>query len=203
MNTLSKMRARIGWDRFAEFLNQRSPREKVMFLAFGAILLLSADYFLWLGPVVKHLSESVPALASEEAELQNLREDKRNAADIRARYDRVQSELESREKAVEAANQIPALLENLSKLAGRSGVRITSLSPLESSAPANGKFYAPLPIEIKAQAGTHELGKFIESLEIGDTAFKVLDLKINPSSGNPKKHAIEMKVETYRKASSS
>ena len=197
---LTRLLAALRFDFFANFINPRSAREKLLILGFGGLLLLSADYFLWFSPVLKSLTRTIPALSSVETELQNLRDDKKNEPEIRRRLERLETELRDKEKGMEAANQIPSLLENLSKLAGRSGVRITSLDPPEPSAGGPGKSYRSLPIQIKATAGTHELGRFLSSLETGETTFKVLDLKISQNAQNQKKHLIEMKVETYRRA---
>ena len=195
-----KIVALLRIDYLANFVNQRSVREKFLILGFGGLVLVSLDYFLWLSPVIKTLTQSVPAYSAAERELQDLKDDKKNESEIRGRLERLQKDLEEREKGVESADQIDGLLENLSKQAARSGVRITSLNPLESPSPAKGSFYSALPIKIDATAGAHELGSFLSNLETGDTPFKIVDLKISENPANQKKHLVEMSVETYRKA---
>ena len=200
--TLSKIQSMFRVDRLADFVNSRSVREKFFILGFSGLVFLSIDYLLWLSPVMKTLSRTVPAYLAAETELQNMKDDKKNEADIQKRLEHVESELQVREKGIAAGSQIDTLLEGLSKQATQSGVRITSLSPLDE---ANGKrvgSYISIPISIKATAGTHELGGFLSSLETGETEFKVLDLKVAENSKNQKKHLIEMKVETYRKVGS-
>ncbi len=197
--SLNQIQLLLHIDVLADFVNRRSVREKLLILGFSGILFLSLDYFLWLSPVMKSLSHTIPAYMASETELQNMRDDKKNETDILKRLERTEVELQLREKAIEAGSQMDTLLEALSKQAAQSGVRITSLSPLEEGGGKKVGIYSSIPIAIKATAGTHELGAFLSSLENGETEFKVLDLKVGENSQNQKKHLIEMKVETYRK----
>lgn len=198
--SLSKIQSTLRIHALADFINSRSVREKFLILGFGGLIFLSLDYFLWLSPVIHTLARTVPAYMAAETDLQNMRDDKKNEADIKARLERLETELAAQEKRIEAADQIDALLEGLSKEASQSGVRITSLSPSEEGPRVKVGAYTSLPIDIKATAGTHELGDFLSRLEAGETAFKILDLKINENTQNPKKHLVQIKVETYRKA---
>jgi len=200
--SLSKVQSLLRVHALADFINGRSIREKFLILGFGGLILLSLDYFLWLSPVIQTLTRTVPAYMATETELQNMRDDKKNETEIKARLEHLEAELTSKERRIEAADQIDALLEGLSKEATQSGVRITSLSPSEDGPRVTVGAYTSLPIDIKATAGTHELGDFLSRLEAGETAFKILNLKIIENAQNPKKHLVDIKVETYRKAGS-
>ena len=198
--SLSKLQSMLRISAMADFVNNRTVREKFMILGFGGLLLFSLDYFLWLSPVMKTLTRTIPAYISSETDLQNMKDDKKNEADIQKRLEHLEEELLAREKGMEAGAQIDTLLEGLSKQAAQSGVRITSVSPLEEGVGRRVGSYMSIPIALQATGGTHELGAFLSSLENGVTQFKVLDLKISENELNPKKHLVEMKIETYRKA---
>ena len=200
--SLANLQSMLRIDVAANFVNSRSVREKLLILSFGGLFILSLDYLLWLSPVIKTLSRTVPAYMAAETDLQNMRDDKKNEAEIKERLEHLEEDLLAREKGIETADQIDTLLEGLSKQAIQSGVRITSLSPMEDGSGTRVGDYASLPINLKAAAGTHELGRFLSTLEGGDTPFKVLNLKIEENDQSPKKHLIEMKIETYRRAGS-
>jgi Tfp pilus assembly protein PilO len=196
---LGKLRNLLRIDPLTNFVNQRTVREKFLILGFSGLLLASGDYFLWVSPVVGVLTRTLPTDAAAKLELQNMKEDQKNETQIRDRLTRVKAELEERERGMSAASQTDDLLEGLSTLAMQSGVRITSVNPSEGG-PASRKYvYSPFPIDVKAMASTHELGAFLSSLETGDIPFKVLNLRINQDPQSPKKHLIELKVETYRR----
>jgi Tfp pilus assembly protein PilO len=196
---LKKIPVKFQLDFLTNFLNTRAPREKLTFVAFGAVFLLFLDFFFWLSPVVKTLTRTVPMLSSLSTELAELKDDKKNENAIRQKWESVHQELTEKEKGFEVSNQLPALLESLSKLAGESGVRITSLKPVEASPPMSQKLYFSVPVEIHATAGAHELGNFLSRLESEPSFFKVTNLKIMSTTTDFRRHSVEMMVETYRK----
>ncbi len=187
-------------DAAVNFLNARNQREKLMVLVFGGIFIFTVDYFLWLGPVVNVLTRTVPILSSLHEELDALKTDQKAAPEIKKKWDGIQNELSEKEKGFQGADQLPALLENLSKLASESGVRITSVKPVGDSVPVGSKLYFSVPIQVNASAGAHELGAFLSKLETDETFYKITDLKIEANPSNPRKHVIGMMLETYRKA---
>lgn len=196
---MKKIPIKIPLDFLTNFLNGRSAREKLMFVAFGLVFLLFLDYCFWLSPVVIVLTRTAPTLSSLQADLDALKDDKKNQSAIQQKREDVLKELADKEKGFEVSNELPALLENLSDLARKSGVRITSLKPIDGPPSTQPKLYFSIPVEIHANAGTHELGNFISDLETGPSFFKVADLKIASTVTDPRRHQVEMRVETYRK----
>ena len=190
----------IHIDFVANYLNTRSPREKLFVIAFAIVFVLFLDFFFWLAPVVRALTGTMPTLSSLREGLDELKEDRKNEAKIREKWESTRQELADNEKGFEVSEQLPTLLENLSKLATESGVRITSLKPVEAPPLPGKRLYFSVPIEIKATAATHELGNFVSKLETAVTFFKITDLKISANTADERKHSIEMMVETYRKA---
>lgn len=197
---MKKIATKFHADFLAVFLNTRTQREKLMFVAFGAVFLLTLDFLFWMSPVVTKLSSTAPTLSTLGAELGELKEDKKNEAAIRQKSEGILQELTEKEKGFEVSNQLPTLLEYLSKLASESGARITSLKPAEAPPSTGAKLYFSVPVEIHAKASMHELGNFISRLETGPSFFKVTNLKITSTSTDLRRHLVEMMVETYRKA---
>src|SRR5262245_46444492 len=131
---MKKLPFQLRFDFIANFLNTRSGREKLMFIAMGGFFLVAVDFFLWLNPVIHSLTRSMPLISSMSQELETLKEDKKNAESIKKKWVEAEKDLSEIEKGIEISNQLPALLESLSRLAMESGVRITSLKPIELEA---------------------------------------------------------------------
>ncbi len=186
-------------DRIAAFVNGRNPREKVMILVFGACFLFTIDYFLVLRPIIGAFSGGAE-LSAKKAELQGLRDDRKNKDKIEAMWTRTKERLDKSESAFIAPDEVPSLLENLSKLASASGLRIVSLKPDEQTAGEAGP-YAKVPIRISAQAGGHELGRFLGRLEASPTFFRVADLRVVENPSDARRHEIQLEIETYRRRS--
>ena len=186
-------------DPIVNFLNARAPRERLFMVGFAAALVLALDFLFWLQPVSSAISATWPKLATRQAELDELRTDKKDEALIQKKWEEIQKQLQDNESRIGASSQISAVLESLSKLASESGIRITSLKPVENVSPAANKLYYAVPIQLTATAGTHELGRFLMRLETADTFYKITDLKITANPSNEKKHLVELMLETYKK----
>ena len=172
-----------SFDFIANFLNSRNVREKQLLIGFVIVFIFCADYFVLLQPVLSIFTQVSPKVAPLKEELKGLKEDLKSKEAIQKKWEDAKKDLAEKEKFFIAPDETPALLENLSKEALRSGVKITSLEPFDQVRPASAKsVYTSLPIQVKAMAGTHELGNFLSRLETGSTLFKVKDLKI---SSNP------------------
>ena len=188
-----------SFDFIANFLNARNLREKQLIIGFVAVFVFSVDYFILLQPVIRIFSEVSPKMAPLKEELKVLKEDRKNKDAIQKKWEDAKKDLAEKERFFIAPDETPALLENLSKEALRSGVKITSLEPFDQVRGGGKNVYVPLPIEVKAMAGTHEFGTFLARLENGGTLFKVKDLKISSNPLNERKQLIELSMEAYKK----
>jgi Tfp pilus assembly protein PilO len=181
-----------------EALNKRNPREKYMLMAMMGVAFFVVDYFIWIQPVFRVHNEAAPKIAPLREELRQVREDLKNKDAIHAAYDTAKDALTQRSLMFVSADETPALLENLSALAQKTGLKITSLEPLDEKASAKSG-YKTVPISLKAGAGTHELGNFLAKLESGATFFRVKDLRVAANASEPKRHTIEIQMEAMRR----
>ena len=181
------------------FINSRAPREKKMMLILAVGIALFVDFWIFVYPGVALLGRTLPGLSTGQQELNELREDKKNHAMIEKKAKDVQEKLEGMEKRFVGVDETPVLLENLSKLALDSGIKITSLKPIEGSAVQNASSYSTLPIQIDAIGGAHECGQFLSSLENNQTLFRLTDMKISENSQDPRRHLLWVKLEAFRR----
>lgn len=193
-----KSQVHLPFDKAAEFLNSRTTREKHMFIAFFAIAVLAADYFLLLGPTLATFQELGPKSGELQRVRQELIDDAKNAAEIKKKWESTHALIAEQEKMTIPSTAAAALLENLSKEARQAGVKITSVKPVEAPRGKGSKLFSPLPIKFSGIAGTHELGKFLSRLESGPTFFRVIELSITASL-TERRHQIEMTLEACQK----
>ena len=95
--------------------------------------------------------------------------------------------------------EIPSLLENLSKMAKNANITIVSITPVTSNSQkeAKSQVYEEIPILITAKSGYHELGHFLSNLENGDRFMKIINISVKTNTTAPKKHDVELMVHTY------
>jgi type IV pilus assembly protein PilO len=99
-----------------------------------------------------------------------------------------------------AEREIAALLEEFSAIAGRSNVKILSITPLgmnDDEVTDVKQYYSSMPIMITAKSGYHQLGDFISNLENGERIINVKDLQVKFDASSPRMHQIVLRLNTY------
>lgn len=189
----------LALDKAVGFYNTRTVREQLLLLIFAASLVLSLDYFVLIRPVQRIFADTLPKLGSLKRELKSLKDDKKNKALLEAHWQETTAKLGEAEKSFVDSDEVSALLEELSRLAQASGVKITTLKPITIARAGEGLVYSPVPIKMNALAGTHELGRFLVKLETSRPFFKVTDMRIVENQMDSRKHQIDLELESYRK----
>lgn len=188
------------WDKGVNFFNNRNTREKIMIIALAACLVVFLDYWLFIHPVVQVFSNTLPQLNLLESDSRSYKLDIQNREKIKESWAAAKAKLAENELQFVAPDELPALLENLSRLALNSNVKILSLKTGEPQEAGSSGRYTRVPVRMSAVAGTHELGNFLSRLESGKTFFNVEDLKITAQQTDPKRHQAELVLEVYRRS---
>lgn len=180
------------------FLNTRSPSERQMLIVFGILIVVALDYLLLVQPIVGVFTKNSPQLANLRAEIGARQDDRNNRRLIETKTTEALAELELKRKRFIAADELPAFLESLSKLASDSGLKILMLTPSAVAAEEGQHPYVRTPLRIDAQAGTHELGKFLSRLETHEIFFKVTGIRISDNPNDTRRHSVELTIDVYR-----
>ena len=194
-------RVKPAAERAVYLFNARSVREKVMIILFAAVAVIFLDYWILIRPIVQVFGDTLPKLTVLEGQLQDQTKDKNNKPLILKQWSEAKDMLGEKEKSLIAPGELPALLENLSKLAQDSEVKILSLKPVEIPEAAKENHYREIPIQMNAVAGTHSLGQFLARLESGATFFRVKNLKITAGPTESNRQLLELSLECYGKVS--
>lgn len=182
---------------FNQFMESRDQKQRTMIVVALFGMLLAADYFILVRPVIHVFTKTTPELSAQKAKLKQIREDLGKKEVLESQRKTALEKVDQAEKRFIPQNELPSLLEQLSKLAQNSKVRIMSLKPSDTS--DAGMEYLRVPIQISAVGGTHEFGRFLSQLEKGAIFFKVLDVQIIGGMGEDRRHRAEILIETYTK----
>lgn len=198
--SLFHRRLEEAWETGVNFFNGRNTREKVMILALAACSVVFLDYWALIHPVVTVFQETLPNVAALESEVNSYRSDQKNQDKIKQEWAQAKDRMAEAEKSFVAPDGLSALLENLSKLAQGSGVKIIALTTGEPEEAGQTRRYTRVPIRLSAVASAHHLGEFLARLESGQTFFKVVDLEIKAQPSDAKRHSIETTLQIYRRS---
>ncbi len=213
LKRLAEAKLRPLLEKANAFFSARNVREKAMLVIFAAAFLLFLDYWILIRPVIGVFTETIPKLAALDIELDGLRHDKKNRASIAREWEESRARMTAKEDTFITRDRVPALLENISKLASDSGVKILSLKPMAPAVEKPGRGAkpakstpavkgasknSPVLIRLNGLAGTHEFGSFLARLESGPTFFRVKDIHIATQGElDIRHHSLEVNIETY------
>lgn len=189
---------KISLETLTQFFNSRSSRDKTLLIGAGVCLALTADILLVIQPASSAFFKRQPELQALGAEFKELGQNGKNKGKIESDWKAAREQVMALDQRFALSNEAAA--EQLSKLAQESGVKISSLTPMEKSksGPASGS-YVQAPIKINASAGLHALGSFLAKVENSALFFRVTNLSIGENITDLKNHQIEMNIECYQK----
>lgn len=183
-------------------IKKKSSQDMVRMLLLSSIVLVPYLYFvLW--PQAVGLAGILEKTGRLNAELKTAEGDIPGIANLKNSIKSYNEKIELYEKKLPAEQEIPSLLESLSRMAKEANVAIVGIAPaLPAAAKKEGRLkeepvYQEVPIVISAKSGYHELGSFLSALEKADRFMKVADIEMKANKASPKKHDVELIVCTY------
>lgn len=120
----------------------------------------------------------------------------------------LQTELEDLKSALPLYSEMPNILQDISRLAGESKVkilkvepmrqeRLTKTQPKQSEARSALPIYMGIPIKIEAKGGYHSLGRFINKIENSENFMSIADLNVESNPVDMYSHDIRLLIVAY------
>jgi type IV pilus assembly protein PilO len=170
----------------------------VLMILLGLIALVLFVTFIFI-PQVTNDVRMIGKTFKVRSDLKSARSLIADKENLKKKFDEYDSKIEVYEKKLPAQQEIPDLLESLSKMARNADISIVGITPVPSKLQKDrkGQVYKEIPILITAKSGYHELGRFLSNMENTDRFMKVVDIKIRANAAAPKRHDVELMVYTY------
>jgi Tfp pilus assembly protein PilO len=190
---------KIDFSYFIEKYNQMDV--KIRYLIFGGILLLILllDIFTFLGWQGMFLKQIDLDNQTIKQDIQSLKTDLQRIDQIKAGLQNSRSQLEAMNVKIRPIEDVPSILEEISRLASDSGIKIDQLTPQTDSQQvliATGPLkYLALPIVIQASSGYHMFGHFLNQLETAKLFFTISSLVIENRGTDIRHHTISAVIK--------
>lgn len=174
-------------------VNEKNPYYLLLLTLSGLLIIL---YFF-------PIQFQVAALQSLGPKVKDLGQEVENSRNNIARMPQYQQELRQLKvklnyvgKKVKAKEELPNLLETISRIAGKNSVKLEQVMPqaaaqqpvLENS---DGKYFA-VPIMVEAKSGYHEFGRFLNQLEQEGVFTELSEFTVVEDPGDVNRHTIRM-----------
>ena len=151
---------------FADKMNEKNPYY-LLLLLLSAILLglyfFPIQYqFASLQTLIPKVRDLGQDLQNSQNNIQRLAQYEKELAGLKAKYARINKKIKMKE-------ELPMLLETISRIASKNNVRIEQVMPQTTVQEpvldnADGKYFL-VPIMIEARSGYHDFGRFLNQLE--------------------------------------
>ncbi len=174
--------------------------QKLIIYAVIGLCIFIADFYLVLKPVIGGLMKVMPEVNAKASRANIMNIDVRNIDNYKKQIENYNGKLAGYKKRFSTREAISPLLKNLSDTAKAYGVKIVSVTPLESIEQKGTKaagVYRKIPIFLSAVSGYHPFGLFLNKLENSDTFMRVGDLKISGDVSGAGNHSFEVTIVTY------
>jgi type IV pilus assembly protein PilO len=193
------MKVNFNFDIITEKIKKLDP--KYRYVIFGATLLLVflLNYLIFLGPLMGSLKKMSASTSELKQNLQNVKNDIARIDQNRAQLEKIRSQINEVKIKIRTKQEVPLILEDISRIANQNGVKIDQLMPLKDQQEVlakneNVRYYS-LPILIQARSGYHDLGSFLAQMEADKIFYSLSSFSV---TSNPKETARQVVQLTVR-----
>ncbi|MFA5060376.1 MAG: type 4a pilus biogenesis protein PilO [Candidatus Omnitrophota bacterium] len=164
----------------------------------GIFLLM---YAIVTRPILNNLTKISPKITLLSKDYRQALSDIKNVENYQAQVVQFREKMKTVGLKILSKEEIPAILENISRLAGQSKVHISQIMPLKESQELilsndEGKYYS-LPILVNARGGYHDIGRFFNKIENDKIFMSVIDFDIAATSDDPLKHLAKITIKAF------
>lgn len=180
-----------------DFKNQRIQWIILAVLLIAMALIAYVNFLL--KPTIAALSRINPELADLRMSVEETERWIRIRPKQEGRLEELKTEVSKYAVISSAEDEIPLLLQELSKVAHKSDVEIIGIRPEEVDYDAHeGRgLLEEIPISITARCGYHRLGYFISKLENSDRVFVIRGIKVTGRPQTTESHDVSLAVSTF------
>jgi len=167
----------------------------------AAIIILLLDFFLFLRPQFRGLSELSTKHNKLSQEVKQARADIKRLKKFEERYEAVKENLGNIENMVPEEEELPLILEDLSRIANDANVKIIQMLPLRDSREkvftSDTGIYYKIPVSIEASSGYHKFGEFLNNIENSDIFMRISEFEVAASKKSTTKHIVRLIVDIF------
>lgn len=190
----------------------KAEKEKAVFFIIIAVLIIVALIQFVTRPAVRKLGNLNRQISQIRENLKKSESLIARKSQIENRLNSLQAKLEDFKLALPPRSDVPDILQNISRLAGESKVKILKIEPikLERKSPppilpqvkqpvvqAPPSIYTEIPIIIEAKGGYHALGEFVNKIEGAKNLMSISDLEIESNTDDMYRHNIRLLIVVY------
>jgi type IV pilus assembly protein PilO len=181
----------------------RNKNETTLILIAAVVVFATIYFFVLINPIIISIFGNLKDISVYKTDVKQVKDSLGREDSLKKELETMYQEVTSYEKRLPTKREIPMILEELSRVAKMTNLKIIAISPVNKKVDNNPKDkieekpYQEIPISITAQGGYHAIGAFINKMETGSRFIKVSKLGLASNSQDAKNHDLELVVSTY------
>ncbi|MEW6009164.1 MAG: type 4a pilus biogenesis protein PilO [Candidatus Omnitrophota bacterium] len=184
------------------FLSDKQIKEMIVFTLLTLIIIIF-DFSFVLKKQFANLSVLGPKIAQARKNIKESSLNEYRVDTLKRRLDELVADVEAKKKGILNEDQIPSLMEEISKLADKVNLKIMQLKPSpelsdkDKFSAKSGEEYYPIALSILAKGSYHSLGQFLNGLETNNVFIKVKNIDIVPQGTAASSHDIKLSALVF------
>lgn len=162
----------------------------------GIVVVLVIDFFLLMQFQLSNLRSLNPKLATLSQDLKLARTNIKQMASFQNEIRQLTVKNQEMNSKIKSKEEIPLVLESISRLASKYGVVIDQIIPNTNSEEVvmknNDGQYLAIPVKVEAYSGYHNFGRFLNQLENEEKFFTISDFSIIGNTQDAVHHSISL-----------
>lgn len=186
-------------DPIIDQLKKMDPKYHYYFLGGALLLIFLINYFLLLKPLLGSLNKVNGEISEVRHNIQDVRNDVARVGQNRDQLEKIKNQVNEVKVKIRSAQEVPLILEDISRIASDQGIKIDQLMPLKDQkvllAKQKDVEYYALPILVQARSSYHDLGRWLAQLEERKTFYNVGSLSILTNPKDTMRHQVQLTVK--------
>ncbi len=194
---------KIKLDTIFDRLKKLDPKYHYYILAGVLLMVFVLDYFFLLKPLLGSLNKLNTQTSELRHNIQDAKTDMARIGQNRDQLEKIRNQVNEVKVKIRSAQEVPLILEDISRIASEQGVKIDQLMPLKDQkvllAKQKDVEYYALPIMVQARSPYHDLGRWLAALESEKVFYGIGNLSImtNPKDTMRQQVQITLKAAIF------
>lgn len=187
------------FDPIIQQLKKLDPKYHYVILGGALLFVFLLNYFILLKPLLGSLNKVNTQISELKHNIDDVKNDIARVGQNRDQLEKIRSEVKEVKIKIRSGQEVPLILEDMSRIASAQGIKIDQLMPLKDQkvllAKQKDVEYYALPILVQARSAYHDLGRWLAQLEEEKIFYGVGSLSIVANTNDTMRHQVQVTVK--------
>jgi len=185
-------------DKISELISKANEKNPYYVICGFLVLLLLVDYFCVLQFQIGALNSLSPQIATLSNDIHTANTNIQKSPQYRTDLKFLKEKLNKVNLKIRSKEEVPLILENISRIANKNGLKIEKIIPQTAEADPilkneDGQYFS-VPIDIEAKSSYHDFARFINQLETEEIFLMIPEISILKNNDDMMHHSIVLLI---------